>query len=65
MKIPAAIALLLLSASVATAQSQVGLAVGEKAPAFSLEDQNGETRSLDSLLGRGKLAIVFYRSADW
>jgi len=42
-----------------------GLTVGTKAPGFALTDQNGETRSLSSLLGRGKLAVVFYRSADW
>lgn len=45
--------------------SEVGLAVGQKAPDFTLVDQTGERRSLDSLLEKGKLAIVFYRSADW
>ena len=42
-----------------------GLPVGTTAPAFELTDQSGETRSLASLLGGGKLAVVFFRSADW
>ena len=42
-----------------------GPAIGSKAPAFTLSDQTGAERTLGSLLGRGKLAIVFYRSADW
>ncbi len=42
-----------------------GLKIGEKAPAFSLQDQNGEERSLEQLLEKGKVAVVFYRSADW
>jgi cytochrome oxidase Cu insertion factor (SCO1/SenC/PrrC family) len=49
----------------AFASDTVGLPVGATAPAFELTDQNGETRSLASLLGSGKLAIVFFRSADW
>jgi peroxiredoxin len=35
------------------------LEVGEKAPDFSLRDQNGETRTLSSFAGRA-LAVVFY-----
>jgi hypothetical protein len=42
-----------------------GLAIGTKAPAFALPDQHGETRTLDELLKGGKVALVFYRSADW
>ena len=42
-----------------------GPALGSSAPAFRLEDQTGAERSLGSLLGRGKLAVVFFRSADW
>jgi len=42
-----------------------GLKVGEKAPKFTLEDQEGKKRSLDDLLEKGKVALVFYRSADW
>ncbi len=39
--------------------------VGEKAPRFTLKDQEGKERSLDELLKKGKVALVFYRSADW
>ena len=49
----------------AFADDDVGLPLGATAPAFELTDQNGETRSLASLLGGGKLAVVFFRSADW
>jgi cytochrome oxidase Cu insertion factor (SCO1/SenC/PrrC family) len=49
----------------AAATRDVGLAVGTRAPDFTLVDQNGTSRSLESLLGSGKLAIIFYRSADW
>jgi cytochrome oxidase Cu insertion factor (SCO1/SenC/PrrC family) len=43
-----------------------GLKVGEKAPRFTLKDQEGKERSLDELLTEGKaVALVFYRSADW
>jgi cytochrome oxidase Cu insertion factor (SCO1/SenC/PrrC family) len=44
---------------------QPGLKVGEKAPKFTLLDQHGKERSLDDLLKKGKVALVFYRSADW
>lgn len=45
--------------------SSTGLEVGEKAPDFSLQDQNGETRSLKARLKQGNVALVFYRSASW
>jgi len=61
----AAALLVAIPAPPAAAEPNVGLAVGEKAPDFSLVDQAGTTRSLGSLLGRGTLAIVFHRSADW
>ena len=44
---------------------QTGLKVGVKAPKFTLKDQEGKERSLDEFLGQGKVALVFYRSADW
>ena len=44
---------------------QTGLAVGSKAPGFALKDQEGRERSLDAFLKKGKVALVFYRSADW
>jgi cytochrome oxidase Cu insertion factor (SCO1/SenC/PrrC family) len=46
-------------------EEQTGLKVGAKAPTFILKDQEGHERSLDELLGKGKVALVFYRSADW
>lgn len=42
-----------------------GLAVGAPAPAFDLVDQDGQRVSLESVLGRGPVAVVFFRSADW
>jgi cytochrome oxidase Cu insertion factor (SCO1/SenC/PrrC family) len=44
---------------------QTGLKVGERAPKFALKDQDGKERRLDEFLGKGKVALVFYRSADW
>jgi cytochrome oxidase Cu insertion factor (SCO1/SenC/PrrC family) len=46
-------------------EEQTGLKVGEKAPRFTLKDQEGKERSLDDLLKKGKVALVFFRSADW
>ena len=46
-------------------EEQTGLKVGAKAPKFTLKDQDGKERSLDELLKKGKVALVFYRSADW
>ena len=68
-----ALALMLLAAPDVRAQGsgkpapeeQTGLKVGEKAPRFTLKDQEGKERSLDEFLGKGKVALVFYRSADW
>jgi peroxiredoxin len=48
-----------------TTADTVGLAVGHRAPAFALKDQNGKEMSLDSLIKNGPIALVFYRSADW
>ena len=39
--------------------------LGQKAPAFHLLNQHSVEQSLDSLLAKGKVALVFYRSADW
>jgi len=46
-------------------EEQTGLTVGTKAPKFTLKDQYGKDRSLDEYLKKGKVALVFYRSADW
>ena len=42
-----------------------GLKVGEKAPEFRLKGADGKEYALTNLLARGKVALVFYRSADW
>ena len=42
-----------------------GLKVGEPAPKFTLKDQEGRERSVDEFLTKAKVALVFYRSADW
>jgi cytochrome oxidase Cu insertion factor (SCO1/SenC/PrrC family) len=68
-----AAAVVLLAAATAFSQTKVkpasdedsGLKVGEKAPTFTLKDQEGKERTLDDLLKKGKVALVFYRSADW
>ena len=43
----------------------IGLAVGQKAPAFSLRDQFGRVQTLDSLKGANGTVLLFFRSADW
>ena len=43
-----------------------GIEVGEKAPDFTLKDQNGNDTALSDLLEDNKsVALVFYRSANW
>jgi hypothetical protein len=43
----------------------IGLNVGDKAPAFSLQDQFGNLQSLDTLKGANGTILLFFRSADW
>lgn len=47
--------------------AEPGIPVGAKPPSFSLTDQNGKKRSLADISGpkKKKVALVFYRSADW
>ena len=47
------------------APEQTGLAVGAKAPAFTLKDQTDRDVALETLLKKGPVALVFYRSAAW
>ena len=47
------------------AQRGPGPRDGERALPFALVDQHGQTRALDEWLGKGLVAVVFYRSADW
>jgi cytochrome oxidase Cu insertion factor (SCO1/SenC/PrrC family) len=68
-----ALVLALLAAPSARAQekgkpapeAETGLKVGDKAPSFTLKDQEGNERSLEEFLKKGKVALVFYCSADW
>jgi hypothetical protein len=43
----------------------IGLAVGQKAPAFSIHDQFGHLQTLDTLRGTNGTVLLFFRSADW
>jgi hypothetical protein len=43
----------------------IGLAVGQKAPAFTLPDQFGNIQTLDTLKGKNGTVLLFFRSADW
>lgn len=45
--------------------SKLGPQVGQHVPAFSLPDQNGRVRTLQSIMGPRGAMIVFVRSADW
>jgi cytochrome oxidase Cu insertion factor (SCO1/SenC/PrrC family) len=46
-------------------EEKTGLPVGAKAPDFALKDQNGMERTLGEFVKKGKVALVFYRSAGW
>ncbi len=64
----AACSLLLAGSVIAAAPAspeKTGVAVGQKAPAFSLKDQNDREVTLAGLLKKGPVALVFFRSADW
>jgi hypothetical protein len=45
--------------------SKLGPQVGQRVPDFSLPDQNGRTRTLQSIMGPKGAMLVFVRSADW
>ena len=45
--------------------SKLGPHVGERAPDFSLRDQNGKTWTLQSIMEPKGAMLVFFRSADW
>lgn len=45
--------------------SKIGPQVGEPVPDFSLPDQSGTLRTLQSVMGPQGAMIVFVRSADW
>ena len=45
--------------------TSIGLALGQKAPAFSARDQFGQEQTLESLKGSRGTVLLFFRSADW
>ena len=44
---------------------KLGPQIGARVPDFTLLDQNGQSRTLASLMGPKGLMLVFFRSADW
>ena len=44
---------------------KLGPQVDSKVPDFTLPDQHGTPRTLQSLIGPKGLMLLFYRSADW
>jgi peroxiredoxin len=54
-----------LHAVAETSPADAGLPVGQAAPAFTLLEQDGKEVSLESLLKKGPVALVFHRSVDW
>ncbi len=47
------------------AASEFGPAVGETAPAFTVSDSTGASRSLEDLTGENGVVLYFNRSLDW
>ncbi len=45
--------------------ASLGPQIGEQVPDFSLPDQNGQVRTLESVLGPRGALLLFHRSADW
>jgi len=45
--------------------SKLGPQVGERVPDFNLKDQNGNSWTLQSIMGSKGAMLVFFRSADW
>lgn len=48
-----------------TAPMAIGLAVGQKAPNFSVHDEFGKVQTLETLKGANGTVLLFFRSADW
>jgi cytochrome oxidase Cu insertion factor (SCO1/SenC/PrrC family) len=70
-RILTAVFLVMAAAAASTGQPAVvdvdaiGPRVGQQVPSFDLPDQNGQRRTLSSLLGPKGGMLVFFRSADW
>lgn len=64
----AALLVLLAVSSLAedgAAPSAKDVAVGDRAPLFTLKDQNDQEFSLDAMIKNGPVAVVFIRSIEW
>jgi hypothetical protein len=60
--------LLLLSGTLSAQQpdvSALGPRIGAAVPDFAAVDQFGRAQTLQTLMGRDGLMLVFFRSADW
>jgi len=57
------VVLIMFAVSPVFAQDPIG--VGDKAPALSLNNQNGEAMTLETLSGKKGLVVAFVRSLDW
>jgi hypothetical protein len=44
---------------------KTGPNAGQPVPAFSAQDQEGRTQTLQSVMGPKGAMLVFFRSADW
>lgn len=44
---------------------QIGLSPGDQAPVFRAVDQFGHEQTIQSLMGKNGLVLLFFRSADW
>ena len=61
-------AALLLAAFISQGQTNPPIreiAIGQRAPSFALKDQYGREISLEGLLKKGPVAVVFIRSVEW
>ena len=45
--------------------ASLGPQVGDQVPEFSLPAQNGQMRTLESIVGPKGAMLLFHRSADW
>ena len=68
----AALAFLLSTPALMTAQTRetvdvhsLGPQVGDQVPNFQLPDQQGQLRTLESVMGPNGAMLLFHRSADW
>jgi len=63
---PRSLAGLVLALTMLPAQTvKTGPPIGQRVPDFSLQDQDGRSQTLESVMGPKGLMLVFYRSADW